>query len=207
MLEIEEELFNLLVFWYGYKTCRITPEDKLSSVHILTCWSEIWFAKGDVQTKIDKTLEQFRPCIDKFIQHKPKNILESIALIILYDQITRNIFRGKVQAYEYDNITLDLAKSIIHDGTYNSLGLHFKLTILMSYIHSEDIQLQELVHFTFIPGLKNEINLDANLYFALQKIASNHRERIALFNRVPERVKIRGGNLSNEEKNYLAGLY
>lgn len=206
-MELEEDLFHLICFWYGYNTCRIKPQDKLSSVHILTCWSNKWFAKGDLQTKIDETLNEYEPMVEKYLNYEPKNIIESIALIILYDQITRNIFRGKPKAYEFDHIALKLAKNIIQSGNYNSLGLHFKLTVLMAYVHSEDIKIQNLLYSTFVPGIKNEPNLDNNLYSAFQKIAANHRERITLFGRIPERVKIRGGELTCEEKNYVQNLY
>lgn len=65
-------------------------------------------------------------------------IIDTIGLIILFDQIPRNIFRGKPKAWATDPLAQSLAKGLrSNKETYSKLPLHFKLTLCICMLHSE----------------------------------------------------------------------
>jgi len=57
------------------------------------------FAKGETQQWIDK--EKYH---HHYKDYQPRYLYECIVMIVLYDQIPRNIFRNTRQAYETDHI-------------------------------------------------------------------------------------------------------
>ena len=62
---------------------------------------------------------------------------EAIALIILFDQIPRNVYRGIDKAYAYDHISLALARSLVPFSA--DLPLCMRLTLTICLFHSEDL--------------------------------------------------------------------
>jgi uncharacterized protein (DUF924 family) len=82
-------------------------------------------------------LFKFEPLIEELIHYKPLSLLDKIAVIILYDQIPRNIFRGTKRCWDYDPIAQSLTKSIRIDKVmYDKLPVHFKLTMCICMLHS-----------------------------------------------------------------------
>ena len=78
---------------------------------------------------------------------KQKDIMTRLAYIILCDQFSRYIYRGKAKAFSFDKYALPTAKSIVNStnptedniSEYESLKLFERLFVVMPYIHSEDI--------------------------------------------------------------------
>jgi len=154
IVSTHEDLIAVLVLWY-----RCDPSDverSFSSSQISILWTELWFAKGDEQTGIDEMLQSFAPTMDQFLAYEPVNSLETVALIILFDQITRNIYRRTPKAYAYDYRANHLARSLLsNQSEYDKLPTQCKLTVIVCLIHQEDLALQMLIYHSLIPALRS----------------------------------------------------
>merc|ERR1712130_69809 len=127
-------------------------------------------------------------------------IYEKVMIIILFDQITRNIFRGTSKAYRYDEIALKMTKKIISSKEqFDKMHDHIKIFLILPLIHSEnilDVKLAQSLcdqHFIY--------PYDWN--YSLKGICKNHYDRVTLFGRIPERQKKRGKENTQKEKAYL----
>jgi len=171
--ESSEEMEKLAVLhydWYGKFTSRL-----LSSTEIRTLWTDIWFSKTKV---LDNYLrEKYATIIDsKFLlNYQPIKLREKMALIVLFDQIPRNIFRGSKKAYSYDHISKFHAFQLLN--IFDTLSLEYKLSIILCFIHSENLDDIEVAD-DLIGKVRSDKNMDQNVFDSIRVIHSNHRERI-----------------------------
>jgi uncharacterized protein (DUF924 family) len=202
-MEDIDELYNLYYYWY-FSECNKTNYKSLNSVDIYNQWINVWFAKGELQKNIDAYLTKYEPLIKKYTNYQPTNLIETIALIILYDQIPRNIFRKKPEAYLYDSISNYWTHQLLEK--FDDLPLNIKLTLIICLVHSENIHDHDLIKEK-MPLIKKDSKCDMSIYNALHIITINHKDRIELFNRIPERNKILGRINTDKELIYLNSIY
>lgn len=127
-----------------------------------------------------------------------------LAFIILTDQLPRNIYRGKAEAYAWDALALDAARAGITTGSDRELGWDERSFFYMPFEHSEDILDQHLAVGLFSklrdesPGnIKNTTG--NNLRFAQQ-----HRDIILRFGRFPHRNAVLRRKSSPAEAAFVA---
>lgn len=118
-----------------------------------------------------------------------------LALIIVLDQFSRNIYRGESRAFEADSKALQLTVDGIRDGSDEKLSLEQRSFFYLPLRHAEDLAMQEL-------GLAKtrQIN-DAG--YGTDKYALNHLEIIKRFGRFPHRNDVLGRGNTAEEDEYL----
>ena len=179
----QHALYQLLVDWYG----SIHLNKPLSSTNLTHQWTTLWFAKREQQKLADEQLCKYRQAIDEFTSFQPSSLKESVAMIILYDQITRNIFRGTSDAYKYDGIARRIALSIVETVPLATLQIQYLLTTLICLIHSENLEHLHLVQDLIERHVDGHPSIDSNLLASLNGIVKNHYDRIQLFGRIPER--------------------
>lgn len=173
-------------FWYQYAS-------------IESCWENIWFVKGEAQKVIDEKMKIFEEFYDLLKSAMPVTLNEHLAMIILYDQIPRNIYRGTPKAYETDYIAQKLAWKLLQ--LWEFLPDYALATILICLCHCENREVQIV-----LKSLDLEKKFSLEITLALKKIIHNHSERILLFGRIPERNKIIGRESTTEEITYLKSL-
>ncbi len=202
---INEDFINILMYWYNIiipKTSYFYKDS--NNINIVDSWINIWFAKNENQKKIDNELLNFEKYYDKYKNYEPVYLYEYVALIILYDQIPRNIFRNTYKAYATDNIALNYALYLIKYIDY--LPFHICIPIIMSLIHTESLEVLKTAE-NIIKQLKEKYCVKYNdIFNSLNNIFINHFDRIKLFGRIPERNKFLNRNTSEEEKIYLKSL-
>lgn len=176
----------------------------LSSAEICKLWTGLWFSKEAAQVKNDRELKRYEPLLSKYETKEPINIYEKIALIILYDQIPRNIYRGTKMAYYYDHIALKLARGLCPQ--IDKLPFCVRITVLICLVHSEDIEDHKFIKAMISACISNDSKCDSDLLKTLNDLTTNHRERVALFGRIPERNKIIGRESTEEEIAYLKAV-
>jgi len=76
-------------------------------------------------------------------QDEPKSCL---ALIILLDQFSRNLFRDDKKAFEQDHKCRLIVNEAIDRGDLEKLGINEKLFFLLPLLHSEEISDHTYVH-------------------------------------------------------------
>ncbi len=199
---INTDFIHIINYWFGYKFngYKIIYDfcNEISSTKIQEYWINLWFAKNDDELKM------FEKYYDKYKSYDPTYLYEYIALIILYDQIPRNIFRNTPKAYETDNIAFKYA-SFLKDYI-EFLPFHVCIFIILSYCHQESLD----VHLT----CKNMINIIKekhiskyyNIFSTLYSLFENHYDRIKFFGRIPERNFILGRISTEKEIVYMKNL-
>jgi len=195
-------LYQLLVDWYG--TTNLNRS--LSSTQVTDQWTTVWFAKREQQKLIDQKLMKYHSAIEYFIGFQPTTLLEKMAMIILYDQITRNIFRGTENAYKYDHIARQIALTLVETVSLSELPIQFLLTILICLIHSEQIEHLDLVESLIQQYVVKNPSIDSNLLMSLSGIAKNHYDRIQLFGRIPERNRFIGRQSNPSEISFMEAV-
>jgi uncharacterized protein (DUF924 family) len=121
----------------------------------------------------------------------------SLALLILLDQVPRNIFRGTPRAYATDPQARARAHAAIAAGFDRALPPVHRWFIYLPFEHSEalDDQDRSVALFESLPA---HPELEAAL-----RSAHRHREIIARFGRFPHRNAILGRPTTPEEAAFL----
>lgn len=118
-----------------------------------------------------------------------------LALIVLLDQFSRNIYRETPLAFEADAKALQLCMDGIQDETDVGLSSEHRSFFYLPLRHAEDLGMQKL-------GLAKTRELNAAGY-GTDKYALNHLAIIERFGRFPHRNSILGRSSTTEEEEYL----
>lgn len=129
--------------------------------------------------------------------------LTRLALIVLLDQFTRNIFRGQPRAFAGDARAQQLVLQTIAAGEDRALPCVGRVFLYMPLMHAESLALQDecVASFTRLIADAPEAlkqRLQSNLDFARQ-----HRDIVARFGRFPYRNAALGRADTPEEKDFL----
>ena len=169
---------TVLDFWFS----ELTPED--------------WFRKSD---ETDRTItDRFKDLHLALSREIPGEWRASpdarLALIIVLDQLPRNIYRGSPLAFATDGLALKEAKAALAVGADKAVAEDRRFFFYMPLEHAEDIDEQERC-VTLFEALGNANYLD----YAIQ-----HRDLIERYGRFPHRNPILGRVSTPEEREYLA---
>jgi len=117
-----------------------------------------------------------------------------LAEVIVLDQFSRNIYRGRAQAFAWDHLALVLAQEAVRTGAAVALDEPMHRGFLyMPYMHSESPLIHEVALQLFDePGLEEQL-----------KYEKRHREIIRRFGRYPHRNAVLGRESTEEELAFL----
>jgi uncharacterized protein (DUF924 family) len=164
-----------------------------------------WFAGGpevdrQIAEMFSETLERARRGELDFWTDTPRGCL---ALIIVLDQFSRNVYRGTPQAYAQDSTAQALALSGLDSGMARTFSLPERLFFLLPLGHSEDMALQDR-------GVLYMEQMVEEAPAHLRKVqeflvgqAHGHRETILRFGRHPQRNAILGRTSTSDEIEYI----
>ena len=122
----------------------------------------------------------------------------TLALIILLDQFSRNIYRDGKKSFEGDKLALKIAKEGIEKGFDKQIDSKRRAFFYMPFMHSENIEDQKKAIELFEELSKEHEGAKNNV-----KYANMHKDIIEKFNRFPHRNKILGRNSTKEEIDFL----
>ena len=128
-------------------------------------------------------------------QDNPK---ECLALIILLDQFSRNLFRDNKQAFDLDLKARLIVNEAIYSNYLEDMDQAERLFMLLPLIHSEEIIDHEKAYRLMDIFLKDHANLNE-----IKKFWMDHTKAIRKFNRYPHRNKILGRTSTIEEIQFL----
>lgn len=169
---------TVLSFWFE----ELTPED--------------WFKKSDV---LDQTISHRFAATHLSLAREIPDAWRSsagavLALIIVFDQFPRNIFRDTPLAFATDCLALWEAKRAVAEGLDQQVEKERRLFFYLPLEHSEQIQDQDHC-VKLVAELENE---------ELLRYAHAHRDVIDQFGRFPHRNRILARDNTPEEEAYLA---
>ena len=129
----------------------------------------------------------------------------ALALLILLDQMARNIHRGSPHAFAGDERALEIARNAIAAGHDAGLGFHERRFFYLPFEHSEDlgVQRRSLDLFRDLAAACTADEVEA----AKDQLAAaiRHVEIIERFGRFPHRNGTLGRASTAEELEFLAG--
>jgi uncharacterized protein (DUF924 family) len=127
-----------------------------------------------------------------------------LALLILLDQFSRNLYRNDARAWAQDVKAQRLALSGLASGMDQSLSAQQRVFAYMPLEHAENIELQHQVVQLF-ETLREQVPEEQRAHFGeYVDYARRHREVIARFGRFPHRNALLGRASTADEKMYLA---
>ncbi len=126
-----------------------------------------------------------------------------LALIILCDQMSRNVWRGSARAFSLDGRAYALAQGMIAAGEDTQLHLIERSFVYLPLEHHEGMEAQDQVVALFegMVGLAPEAQRE--LFESLRGYAVSHRDIIAQFGRYPHRNEVLGRETTAAEAAFL----
>ena len=129
--------------------------------------------------------------------------LSQLALILLLDQFTRNVFRGSPCAFEGDTRAQRLVMDALAKAWDQELPVVCRVFLYMPLMHAENLALQNECVSRFAQLLNDapdalKAQLQSNLDFARQ-----HQEIVARFGRFPHRNGTLGRISTADEHTFL----
>jgi uncharacterized protein (DUF924 family) len=168
-----------------------------------------WHAK-DPQTDAEITrrfARNYEACLLQDPWPAEMSARDRLALILLFDQFPRNMFRGSPKMYEADGVALRLAKDgIAAQRDDEALPLVYRMFLYMPLMHSEKLAHQEqtVELFRHLHALAaNKSPLNQSFFQMAFGYAVQHRDIVARFKRFPHRNAILGRTSTPEELEFL----
>ncbi|WP_323844621.1 DUF924 family protein [Microbulbifer magnicolonia] len=189
---------EILTFWFGRPQLDAAPDDR---------HRQRWFAGGeDFDRKIDEYFSStVEAALDGELASWRQSLEGEMALVLLCDQFTRNIYRYTSRAYAGDPLALEIALAVIERGDDLEMGLYQRAFLGMPLEHSElpAIQQRSVDYFNrlrmdYLNGAEGAAQAENFYQYALA-----HREVIDEFGRYPHRNAALGRESTPAEQKWL----
>lgn len=195
----DPRIAEVLTYWFG--SPQPTDADALAR-------QALWFTKSaatdaEIGTRFGPLIEQ---ALSGALDGWADTARGRLALILLLDQFTRNLFRGTPKSFAGDAQALQLALDGILEGHDTDPGVPSvaRIFFYLPLEHAEDgpLQAQSVALFTKLHELAAP---ETRSFFAnTLDYAHKHQEVITRFGRFPHRNAILDRPSTPEEQEYLA---
>ncbi len=171
---------------------------EVSSSEVVSFWRDAgyqkWFARNDAFDAEfrERFLEVYFTAARRELEHWVDNVEGALALVILLDQLPRNVFRRSAHAYATDSLARHYAVRAVAAGFDARVDPALRVFFYMPFEHSEDITDQ-----------RRSLELAGALDENYAKYAQLHYDAIARFGRFPHRNRELGRETTVEEQAYL----
>ncbi|MFT4937612.1 MAG: hypothetical protein ACI88A_000629 [Paraglaciecola sp.] len=186
---------EILFFWFGEIKGELSTAKN----------RQMWYSSS---TSTDVLIsDQFKDTLLSAAQGQFNDWRQSphgrLALIILFDQISRNIFRGRAEAFAYDHQALELCIEGVKEGADQSLYLIERLFFYHPLEHAESLEAQNQCVQLMQTLVKQYSGLQQDVANNSLKFATEHRDIILQFGRFPHRNEVLKRQCSAAELAYL----
>ena len=153
----------------------------------------------DFDQKIrNRFMSDYEKAIDNQYEDWQDDPESCVALIILLDQFSRNLFRDDKQAFAQDYKARLITNETVDRGYLEDINLDQKHFMLLPLLHSEDISDHVYAQNLCDAHLKNHPQ-----FIDIKKAWDDHTYVIKKFGRYPHRNKILGRTSTPEEELFL----
>lgn len=187
------EVDQVLAYWFGRTAAeRATKQQQ-------------WFSGSP---EIDDEIRgQFGELVERArageLAHWGDTPRGALAWLILVDQFSRNLHRGRAEAFRCDPQALAWARAHLAHGRFDDLSPSEQLFALLPLEHAEDLDAQKECVARLIRLALRDQAAFAELREAIEW-ARKHLDVIARFGRFPHRNAVLGRPSTPEEVDYLA---
>ena len=192
---MSEPTNDILAFWFGNDVAAGSWKERRS----------VWFAGGpDLDNEIGSHFGDWHESASRGeLSEWQRSAHGSLALILLLDQFTRNLYRGTADAFSQDGRAQAAMQAGIDAGQDEELEPIERAFFYMPCMHAEDLQLQNqgvelFTALSKIPGDAQD-HLEGTLKYAIE-----HRDLLVKFGRFPHRNPILKRTATADEEAYLA---
>ena len=127
----------------------------------------------------------------------------TVALLLLLDQFTRNVFRGTSEAFSADPLALEVASSLIDSGREEELPWVYRALLHLPFEHSESIHDQRRCVELCRAAAAAAPPEWKELMTGYIQWSVGHLEVVERFGRFPHRNEVLGRESAPEEVEYL----
>lgn len=189
------EAADLLDFWFGDPLDAANVEQR----------NKLWFSPTRSQDR------EMRERFDALHTRATAGELEdwmaeprsALALILLLDQLTRNLYRGTAQAFANDERALAHSTECVEREFDSKLYVVERAFLYMPFQHSEDLNVQRR-SLALFGALKSVAPPSFEAYaMNVYEHAVLHHDLVERFGRFPHRNALLGRPSSKSEKEYL----
>jgi uncharacterized protein (DUF924 family) len=186
----------LLAFWFG---------DAADDAAVARGQSRLWWSKKPEADRLiaERFADALLLAARGDLRDWPDTPHGRLARVILLDQLPRNIYRGRLEAFAWDVLARQQAEAALAGGDEAALRPIERVFLYMPFMHAEDLALQGLAveHFA---GLCAQVPEPSQAVFQdFLKYAVKHRDIIRRFGRFPHRNAILGRSSTAEEIAFL----
>lgn len=187
---------QILQFWFGDDLEREWPEPAFEAR---------WFGGGPALDK--EVTERFGAPVEVALEGGltdwEGSAYSRLALILLLDQFSRNVFRGSARAFAGDARAVALVKDGLALNMDGELPWACRAFFYMPLMHAEDEALQARCMACFEQAAETAPPAVAEKLRSNLKFARLHAEIIERFGRFPHRNTVLGRESSEEERVFL----
>ena len=180
----------------SFETTRGEPAEALA---LLSFWIEAgpakWFDKSEhFDAACGRYAAAWEEARGGAFDHWAETAAGTLALLILLDQIPRNVFRGEARQFATDAKALTLARHAVRQGFDVTQPWPMRNFFYLPFQHAEDMSAQD-------EGLDiYRRSGDQNAYY----FALVHADAVRRFGRFPHRNEVLGRETTAAEAAYLA---
>ena len=170
---------------------------------------DFWFKETPTEKRFKKDEKLDQQIRDKFLKDHElasqneyddwqDNPMSCLALVILFDQFSRNIYRNDKKAFAQDQKTRLIVNDAVYSGYLEAMNVNQRLYMLLPLIHSEEISDHEMAYY-----LLNKYLIEHEDYNLIKKFWQDHTKVIRQFHRYPHRNKILERETTEDEVEFL----
>lgn len=193
----------LLAYWFGneFLSSQALPPDWWPPASI----TRRWF---NSRVKDDKQMAtEFGGWVERALAGElgewEASAESRLALILLLDQLPRNIYRRQAKAFSGDQRAAQLAQTGLATGLETALPVAAQVFFIMPLMHAEDLAQQRLAVSAFA-ALKCQLPAEHQARIATSlRFARDHQQIIQQFGRFPHRNAVLGRASSDQELAFL----
>lgn len=186
----------VLEFWFG----NTSDDTATAETQKKLWWSKNATVDADIRNRFGKLVES---AATGALDHWARDAHGRLALILLFDQFPRNMYRDTPRAFAYDPLACKLALAGIANGSDRALRAIERVFFYLPLEHSESAELQERSVALFTALAAGVPEADRKTFAGYVDYAVRHRDVIHRFGRFPHRNHILGRVSTPEETEFL----
>ncbi len=192
-----EEQSRVLTFWFG--------EDQ-NNPDSIESRQKVWYTGGD---EIDRQIREdfyglYERAANETLLHWADTADGAVALVIMLDQFSRNLYRGTAQAFAQDPMARAIAKRALNLGLDREMSVPARIFLLHPFHHGEELA-DQMYGCNRLQDLINEGHSDwRKLLESSVEWFDGHCEIVKRFSRFPHRNEALGRPSTKQETAFLA---
>lgn len=186
----------VLDFWFGPHT----GDSAVAQSQKKLWWSKDAAVDADIRARFSTLVEAAAAGRHHDWAREPRGRL---ALILLFDQFPRNMYRDTPRAFAHDGLARELALAGIADASDRALRAIERVFFYLPLEHAESAALQDRCVALFTALAAGVPAADQGTFKGYVEYAIRHRDVIHRFGRFPHRNRILGRASTPEETGFL----